>query len=191
METLLKQLVGERTSGFVFLNESFANGRTKLAAQYQTDKAFRQVLAKLENDMQASNPAITKREIRRDITSFCRSMGQIPVKRLQAEFGKLTTQIGCAEFTRVHDLRHLFTTRAQERGAKGVQGRLGASASLGIQGIGLRARPSSASFSQMKVGPKSAQCSWPRLMIRSHRLSRSRWGVCCGAGGPARCHPRL
>lgn len=40
-----------------------------------------------------------------------------PGKRIQAEFCKLTEQIGCPAFTRTHDLRHLFATRAQERGA--------------------------------------------------------------------------
>jgi integrase len=38
------------------------------------------------------------------------------VKRVQSEFCKLTRQIGCPEFTRAHDLRHLFTSRAQEAG---------------------------------------------------------------------------
>ncbi len=28
----------------------------------------------------------------------------------------LTNRIGCPEFTRVHDLRHLFSSRAQEMG---------------------------------------------------------------------------
>jgi integrase len=43
-------------------------------------------------------------------------MGQIPEKRIRAEFMKITQAIGCPEFTRAHDLRHLFSTRAQEAG---------------------------------------------------------------------------
>jgi site-specific recombinase XerD len=43
-------------------------------------------------------------------------MGQIPVKRIQHEFCALTEQIGCPHFTRTHDLRHLFSSRAQEKG---------------------------------------------------------------------------
>ena len=43
-------------------------------------------------------------------------MGQIPEKRLRTEFIKLTKAIGRADLTRVHDLRHLFASRAQELG---------------------------------------------------------------------------
>ena len=43
-------------------------------------------------------------------------MGQIPEKRIRCEFMALTAQIGCSEFTRVHDLRHLFSSRAQAAG---------------------------------------------------------------------------
>jgi integrase len=43
-------------------------------------------------------------------------MGQIPEKRVRCEFMGLTEKIGCPEFTRVHDLRHLFTSRAQAAG---------------------------------------------------------------------------
>ena len=43
-------------------------------------------------------------------------MGQIPEKRVRGEFMKLTREIGCPEFTRAHDLRHLFSSRAQEAG---------------------------------------------------------------------------
>jgi integrase len=50
------------------------------------------------------------------VTAFCREMGQIPEKRVRDEFMKLNEKIGCPEFTRAHDLRHLFTTRAQEAG---------------------------------------------------------------------------
>jgi integrase len=43
-------------------------------------------------------------------------MGQVPEKRGRGEFMKLTQAIGCPEFTRAHDLRHLFSSRAQEAG---------------------------------------------------------------------------
>ena len=68
-------------------------------------------------DYVPENPHAIERDKRRMVVSFCRKLGQIKVKRIQSEFCKLTQQIGCPEFTRVHDLRHLFSSRAQEEGA--------------------------------------------------------------------------
>jgi integrase len=115
--TIFKKLIGSRKAGFVFLNEPFVSGTREMAATFATDKAFREHLSSLVAKLEAENPVASKRDKRRAVVTFCRAMGQIPVKRLQAEFSAITAKIGCPEFTRVHDLRHLFTTRAQERGA--------------------------------------------------------------------------
>jgi len=64
----------------------------------------------------AKEPNTTDKQRRQLVTAYCRRMGQIPVKRVQLEFCKLTTEIGCPQFTRAHNLRHLFSSRAQEEG---------------------------------------------------------------------------
>src|SRR5262249_17506589 len=64
-------------------------------------------------ELLGADPDADERAQRRAVVAWCRSMGQIPEKRIRCEFMTLTAQIGCPEFTRVHDLRHLFTSRAQ------------------------------------------------------------------------------
>jgi len=117
MRALLKKLIGERKAGFVFLNEPFHRGERTPVMTFATDKAFRAHLTELIGKLLADTPEATKPQQRKAVVHFCRQMGQIPTKRLQAEFSAITAKIGCPEFTRVHDLRHLFTTRAQEAGA--------------------------------------------------------------------------
>lgn len=117
MKTLFERLIGDRKSGLVFLNDVFVVGRRKPAAEFATDRAFRAKLATLVADLLAAKPEATDKDQRRAVTAYCRRMGEIPVKRIQAEFSRLTQAIGCPHFTRAHDLRHLFTSRAQERGA--------------------------------------------------------------------------
>lgn len=113
---LLERLIGDRKAGFVFLNEEYATGNARLVASFESPRAFRNHLQAIVAGLTAANPGATERDKRRAVTVFCRSMGQIPEKRVRGELMKLTEAIGCPEFTRAHDLRHLFTSRAQEVG---------------------------------------------------------------------------
>lgn len=113
---LLERLIGGRKTGFVFLNEEYATGQARTAASFASHKAFLTHLQAIVTDLVAKQPDATERDKRRAITAFCRSMGQVPERRVRGEFMKLTGAIGCPEFTRAHDLRHLFTSRAQEAG---------------------------------------------------------------------------
>ena len=65
---------------------------------------------------QARSEGSSDKDIRRDVTVFLRDLGQIPEKRVRQEFMRITVKIECPEMTRVHSLRHLFATRAQEAG---------------------------------------------------------------------------
>lgn len=116
MKTLFEGLIGDRKTGFVFLNEDFVSGRKKPIKEFSTDRSFRERMTKLVEELVVENSEATDKERRRVVTAFCRRMGQMPVKRVQLEFCKLTTEIGCPEFTRAHNLRHLFSSRAQEEG---------------------------------------------------------------------------
>ncbi|QDU98766.1 site-specific tyrosine recombinase XerC [Lignipirellula cremea] len=109
---LLRDLIDQRPAGFVFLHEPFFAMRKQPAQAFANDSKFRQRLLRLAADM----PDATEAERRRAVTAFCRSMGQIPLKRPRMEVMKLTEKIGCPEFTRAHDLRHLFSTRSQDAG---------------------------------------------------------------------------
>ncbi len=64
----------------------------------------------------AARPDAGEKDQKRVVVAYCRTLGQVPEKRVRNEFLKLTEKIGCPEFTRVHDLRHLFSSRAQEQG---------------------------------------------------------------------------
>jgi integrase len=113
---IFEQLIGERKAGFVFLRDGFASGKIKPPQSFATPEVFLAQLKKVVAGTIAAKSDAGEREKRRGVMAFCRTMGQIPEKRVREEFMKLTTRIGCPEFTRVHDLRHLFTSRAQEAG---------------------------------------------------------------------------
>jgi len=113
---LLERLIGDRKAGFVFLNEAYATGQSRTLASFASHKAFQTHLQAIVSNLMAEKPDATERDQRRAVTAFCRSMGQVPEKRVRGEFMKLTGAVGCPEFTRAHDLRHLFTSRAQEAG---------------------------------------------------------------------------
>jgi integrase len=116
MRGLFDRLIGSRRVGFVFLNELFFSGESQLTEQFASAKAFHEQLKSVAEEVLYQNPGVGSREQRRAVVAFCRGMGQIPEKRVRNEFMKLTQEIGCPEFTRAHDLRHLFSSRAQEQG---------------------------------------------------------------------------
>ena len=115
-EQFLRKLIGKRKAGFVFLNAGVFDGTDKPAETFKSPQALRrhveQIVEKIENE----DADQQDRQQQRAVVSFCRSMGQIPEKRLRSEFIKLTKVIGRSDLTRVHDLRHLFASRAQEAG---------------------------------------------------------------------------
>lgn len=116
MKAVFEQRIEGRQAGFVFQNEDFVNGQKEPVATFGSDRAFREKLNKLAEELTEKNPATTDKDRRRVVTAYCRRMGQIPVKRVQLEFCKLTEKTGCPHFTRAHNLRHLFSSRAQEEG---------------------------------------------------------------------------
>jgi len=109
---LLLRLIGDRKAGFVFLNEHYFLGTRQPIRTFANDGRFRQHLLRLIADL-GDRPEQAKR---REVIAFCRKMGQIPLPRPRQEVMKLTEIIGCPEFTRAHDLRHLFSTRSQDAG---------------------------------------------------------------------------
>jgi integrase len=113
---LLTRLIGDRKAGFVFLNEEFAAGRARPAVAFALPRAFLAHLRKVTAELLTGRPDAPEKERRRAVMAICRTLGQIPEKRVRGEFMKLTRHIGCPEFTRAHDLRHLFSSRAQEAG---------------------------------------------------------------------------
>jgi integrase len=116
---IFTHLIDEREAGFVFLNEEFATGRHH-ARGFASHQALRTHAEKVAADLLLSNPDANERMIKRAVVRFCRTAGQVPEKRVRCEFMGLTARIGCPEFTRVHDLRHLFSSRAQEAGVNPI-----------------------------------------------------------------------
>jgi site-specific recombinase XerD len=116
MKAIIRKAIGGRKAGFVFLNEEFVTGKSRTAATFATPQAFKNHVAKVAAEELERNPGAGEREQRRVVVAFCRKMGQIPEKRVRCEFMGLTEKIGCPEYTRAHDLRHLFASRAQAAG---------------------------------------------------------------------------
>ncbi|MHB1426684.1 MAG: tyrosine-type recombinase/integrase [Gemmataceae bacterium] len=115
-KAIFERVIGGRKAGFVFLNEDYVLGKAKPSSTYLTPASFRAKVEQVAAELLAADPDADERAQRRAVVSWCRSMGQIPEKRIRCEFMSLTAQIGCPEFTRVHDLRHLFSSRAQAAG---------------------------------------------------------------------------
>ena len=123
---LFERLVGERAEGLLFLNRPITDGRKQPRERFGSAREFTVRLEELADEAR-SGGASGEKEIKRAVTAFLREVGQIPEKRIRQEFMKLSAKIGCPEVTRVHSLRHLFSTRAQELGMNPllVQGILG------------------------------------------------------------------
>src|SRR5262249_6404365 len=117
---IFQHAIGTRKAGFVFLNKEFVLGRSEPVVTFATPQAFRTHTEKVVTDLLAADPGADERQQKRVVVAFGRSLGQIPEKRLRCEFMELTKAIGCPEFTRVHDLRHLFSSRAQAAGVNPI-----------------------------------------------------------------------
>ncbi|HTU92242.1 MAG TPA: tyrosine-type recombinase/integrase [Gemmataceae bacterium] len=115
-KAVFERVIGGRTAGFVFLNEDFVLGKANPSTNCSTPASFRARAEQVATSLLTADPDADERAQRRAVVAWCRSMGQIPEKRIRCEFMALTAQIGCPEFTRVHDLHHLFTSRAQAAG---------------------------------------------------------------------------
>jgi integrase len=116
---IFAEAIGSRVAGFVFMNRAFLAGTKRLPA-YRNAAAFREAVKSLLLAFEASHPDASERERKRAIVTYCRSVGQVPERAVRGEFMKLTKEIGCPEFTRVHDLRHMFSSRAQAAGVNPI-----------------------------------------------------------------------
>jgi integrase len=113
---VFERAIGGRQAGFVFLNEPFTTGRSRPALSFGSDQGFRAHAEKITGDLLAQDADAGERAQKRAVVSFCRSMGQVPEKRVRCEFMKVSAKIGRPDLTQVHILRHQFATRAQAAG---------------------------------------------------------------------------
>jgi integrase len=118
-KAVFARLIDGRKAGFVFLNEDFATGRRRVKS-FGSPQAMRERAEKVAADLQRTDTDAGERALKRAVVRLCRSAGQIPEKRVRCKFMGLPAAVGCPEFTRVHDLRHLFSSRAQEAGANPI-----------------------------------------------------------------------
>jgi integrase len=116
IETILRERIAGRAAGFVFLERSFFNSRRQPAVSFKTPEEQRNYLQHAIDEFLVANPHAKAKAQRNHITSICRKQGWLPESRLRQEFMQITEKIGCPQFTRVHNLRHLFISRSQEAG---------------------------------------------------------------------------
>jgi len=119
---LFAKAIGDRKAGFVFrLRSIVSQPASKGIDDWSTPAAFQSAVARRTADIGG------ERDQKRAANVFGRTQGQIPEKKVREEFMSVTRRIGLPHFTRVHDLRHLFSTRAQAAGINPilVQGMLG------------------------------------------------------------------
>jgi integrase len=119
-KAIFESAIGGRKAGFVFLNAKFVAGRSQPSCTFTSSQPFKAHFERVLADLLAMKPDANERQQKRAVVVFSRSLGQIPEKRLRCEFLALTAKIGCPEFTRAHDLRHLFSSRAQAAGVNPI-----------------------------------------------------------------------
>jgi integrase len=119
LRPVFERAIDGRSAGFVFLNRPFVT-RSRPVPDFASPQAFRARAERAVADLLAQRPDAGDRERKRAAIAFGRAAGQTPEKAIRNEFLRLTTAIGCPEFTRVHDLRHLFSTRAQAAGVNPI-----------------------------------------------------------------------
>lgn len=113
-----RALIG-RSAGFMFLNRPFTTG-FRPVPDFASPQVFRTRAERAVAELLALRPDAEERECKRAAIAFGRAAGQTPEKAVRNEFLGLTAAIGCPDFTRVHDLRHLFSTRAQAAGVNPI-----------------------------------------------------------------------
>ena len=86
---IFAQAIGNRKAGFVFLHADHVNGRVKPAMTPASPAAFRSHCQKVVSDLLAKQPDADERAQRREVVAYCRSVGQVPEKRVRDEFLKL------------------------------------------------------------------------------------------------------
>lgn len=112
---MFQDLIGGRKAGFVFLNRAYSAGKRKAAVLFSKPQTLREHALKVAEEAREEGESSDK-AVRKDVTAFLRTLGQIPEKRIRQEFMKVTKKIGRPDVTRAHSLRHFFATWAQEVG---------------------------------------------------------------------------
>lgn len=114
-EKALRDAIGERKAGFVFVERPFAAGEIKPAITAASPSQFEDWLERQLMEVQGDGGREVK-DVARDMERVARTVGKISEKRVRQEFMTVTKAIGRADVTKVHSLRHLFSTRAQANG---------------------------------------------------------------------------
>ena len=115
VDATLRQLIGKRKAGFVFLDRPFASGDRDATVRAKSPAALT-TLFERELDVARDGGLSEDKELARHMENVARNLGKISEKRLRQEFITVTKAIGRADLTKVHSLRHVFSTRAQEAG---------------------------------------------------------------------------
>jgi integrase len=114
-EAHLRHQIGSRGAGFVFVDRGFAVKSEEVPRRVSSAAGFRTACERHQQVLRDDGTEDAK-GLARGMESFARTWGKISEKRLRQEFIAVTTSIGRPDITRVHSLRHLFSTRAQEAG---------------------------------------------------------------------------
>ena len=112
---MLRELIGKRKAGFVFLEREYASGERDATARAKTPSALKELFER-ELDIARDAGMSDDKELAHHMENVARTLGKISEKRVRQEFITVTTAIGRPEITRGHSLRHLFASRCQEAG---------------------------------------------------------------------------
>jgi len=110
---MLRELIGKREAGFVFLEREYATGERDATARAKTPGALKKLFGR-ELDIARDAGMSDDKGLAHHMEGVARTLGKISEKRVRQEFITITKAIGRPDITKPHSLRHVFSTRAQE-----------------------------------------------------------------------------
>jgi len=111
----LRKVIGKRRGGFVFLARPFVSGDVALPLKAKSPTQSQDWFERHLMEVQQAGTSDAKL-LARHMERVARTVGKISEKKVRQEFMAVTKAIGRPGVTKVHSLRHLFSTRAQEAG---------------------------------------------------------------------------
>lgn len=143
---MLRELIGSRSTGPLFLRQRFAGGRTTALLDGMTrDELRAELKQRLGIMQQQDNEALTRQKHQQACNRLWVDMGMIKTEKLRLEFIGLTDHIGLPKVTAPKTLRHGFATSVLHVGnvdpliRNQLMGHVPAGASKGNGALGMTA----------------------------------------------------
>ncbi len=111
---VLRVLVGERSTGPVFLRRRFLTGDTTLLAGQSSRRLEAELRRRIAEQVSETGETPSRQDVERRARTVWSDMGAIKTDRIRTEFMRLTKRVGLPDVTAPKTLRHMFATLLQD-----------------------------------------------------------------------------